>query len=106
MGYRFRNMEIPQNMVESLLRYKETGLLPGDFLQAVICNDLVEACGRADDYNIDVIPAYASFLYSELPITAWGSREKMLAYAEAAHKAWDERLEVPALAKGEITKNG
>lgn len=96
MGYRFRNMEIPQHMLEALLRYKERGIPPGDFLQAVLCNDLVEAVGRADDYNIEVIPAYADFLYNQLPRTAWGSEEAIDRYSKTQQLAYQQSLEETA----------
>jgi len=50
-----------------------TGL--GHFLTAVIQNDLVEACGRADSTNRLVLPLYATFLYNCVPMDY---REKML----------------------------
>lgn len=81
MGYEFNGFFVRDEMEAALRRYVEDGLIPGDFLQSVICNDLVEACGRADYVNIQNLPAFAAYLYNEMPATSWGSREKMLAYA-------------------------
>jgi len=58
-------------------RWIEDGILPGDFLQAVIRNDLTEACARADQYNIILLPKIVSWWYSEAPAAAWGSPEKV-----------------------------
>lgn len=40
----------------------------GHFLTAVIRNDFMEACFRADDTNSKVLPLYASFLYNIAPM--------------------------------------
>jgi len=42
-----------------------TGL--GHFLTAVIQNDFMEACGRADSTNRLVLPLYATFIYNCVP---------------------------------------
>ena len=83
MGYRFRQFEIPDYMMEGLQAYCRDGLRPGHFLQAVICNDLTEAIGRADDDNISNLAAYVSYLYNEADSRCWGSEEKMEAWIAA-----------------------
>lgn len=54
----------------------------GDFLTAVLANDLVGAFGRADGYNAQIMQDYASFLYNMMPGRTgdpardyWGSYE-------------------------------
>jgi hypothetical protein len=47
----------------------------GDFLRAVLSNNLMEAVGRADDDNIRVLPAICSYVYMELPGPCHGSPE-------------------------------
>jgi len=39
----------------------------GHFLTAVVRNDFVDACGRADSTNKLVLPVYATFLYNLVP---------------------------------------
>ena len=75
--YRFRQFYIPDRMLGGLTRYVEHGIEPGDFLTAVISNDLVESVMLADDENLANIPAYAAWLYSQAPIGCWGSPENM-----------------------------
>ena len=75
MGYKFREFEIPDYMMSGLERYKNYGRAPGGFLEKIICNDFVMATGHADDNNIKVLPAYAAYLYNELPRGAWGSEQ-------------------------------
>ena len=64
--------QIPEHMMAGLKRYLENGILPGGFLTAVIENDLFAACDRADDININLIPVYVKYLYTEAPSRAWG----------------------------------
>lgn len=75
-----RGMVIPAHMMETLQAYIEYGRPTGDFLQAVISNDLREACGRADDTNFRILPAYVIYLYNNAPAACWGSRAKYEAW--------------------------
>jgi len=73
---------ISEHMLESIRAYITKGCPVGSFLQAVIANELTEACLRADDVNIRNLPAFAWFFYDRAPRQCWGSRE--------AYKAWVE----------------
>lgn len=79
--YKFREWYIPERMMDGIERYVNEGILPGDFLQAIISNDLREACSRADDENLGQIPAYVAYFYNKVPSPCWGSPEKMKAWA-------------------------
>ena len=68
---------IPERMRGGITRYIEHGIPPGDFLTAVICNDLREACARADDENRYLLWDYVRFFYNYTPTGCWGSPEKM-----------------------------
>jgi hypothetical protein len=66
----------------------------GDFLRAVLSNNLMEAVGRADGYNIRTLPAICSYVYNELPSNCHGSpeivtlwSESLLAELQAKHAA-------------------
>lgn len=72
MPYIFRGMEVPDRTVESLQRYIYDGVPTGGFLEAVINNDLSEACGRADENNIQILPAIVAYLYNHAPTECWG----------------------------------
>jgi len=74
------NNRIPDHMVGAIERWIEHGIPPGDFLMAVLCNDLKEAVGRADDINVTLLPAYVSYFYNDAPSQCWGSPEKVLAW--------------------------
>ena len=78
--YRWAGFYIPPRMMPAIERYVNQGIQPGDFLTAVICNDLVLAVGRADEENMANLPAYVRYFYNETPGTCWGSKEKMAAW--------------------------
>lgn len=81
--FTFRGKRIPERMWGGIERYIEQGMVPGDFLSAVICNDLQEAVGRSDDENINLLAVYIAYFYNVAPSQCWGSPEKM--------KAWIQR---------------
>ena len=64
-----------QYLVDGVQRYLEHGIRPGDFLTAVLCNDLKEACGRADFTNRYLLFDIVNWLYNEAPLGSWGSPE-------------------------------
>jgi hypothetical protein len=78
--YRFFDYTLRDDMVAALKRYAKDRVPLGDFLEAAVCNDFVEAAGRADEDNQRNLPALAAYLYNEMPRESWGSR--------AAYKAW------------------
>jgi len=75
--YRFQQFYIPSRMMLGIRRYIDDRISPGGFLKAVISNDLKNAVGRADDENIQNLPAYVSYFYNEAPSLCWGSVKKM-----------------------------
>ena len=75
--YTFGEYGIPEYMRQSLEDYKNKGMPVGHFLTAVLENNLVESITRADNNNIDHLPAYAHYMYWHLPSGAWGSKEKV-----------------------------
>jgi len=67
--------KLPDYMQGGMQRYIEDGIDPGDFLFAVLSNNLSEAVQCADCTNIEKLPDYVMFMYWEIPSTAWGSKE-------------------------------
>jgi hypothetical protein len=72
--------ELTEDDLAPLHRYVQNRIEPGDFLMAVLCNDLKEACGRADSRNRRRIFEYVSWLWNEAPSTCWGSPAKVAAW--------------------------
>ena len=70
--------KIPEYLLESLYLYIYKGRVVCRFLEAVICNNLVDAFGQADDYNISIMRSYAHFAYHEMPLSSRGSQKAYL----------------------------
>lgn len=71
---------IPRYTLEALHRYVRRGLPTGDFLAAVLRNDLAGACSRADTANSLALTAIVAWLHNYAPSPSWGSPE--------AYEAW------------------
>ncbi len=71
---------LPDHMQVVAREYVENFLMPGDFLQAVLRNDLVAAFSRADATNAAAMQTWASWLYNECPSAAWGTMAKVEAW--------------------------
>ena len=67
---------------DSLDRYVNGCIPTGDFLRAVLANDLREAFGRADAENIATMFQIVSYCWNEIPGNCWGSYEKVDAWLE------------------------
>lgn len=65
----------PQGVRESLDAFVNVGRPVGDFLRAVLENDLREAIGRADHVNIRMLPHIVAYVRNEVPSAMWGSRD-------------------------------
>ena len=79
-AYEFNGFHIPDYMMGGLRRWIELGIEPGDFLHAVLTNDLRRAVERADSANMRNLPAYVAYLYNNAPSQCWGSPEKVAAW--------------------------
>jgi flagellar capping protein FliD len=71
---------LPPHMRGAMQRYIENGIAPGDFLTAVLRNDLMGALGKADDENRHSLHSYGVYLYSYAPAGCYGSIERVNAW--------------------------
>lgn len=69
---------IPESTINTIENYVRHGLEPGSFITAVLENNLVEAIGRADSYNLVVIRDIVRYVYNEIPSESWGSRDAVV----------------------------
>jgi len=74
--------KLPEHMRSGVQDYVDHGYPVGDFLMAVLSNNLVEAYIRADDKNMAAMKDWVSFLYWEMPSNMWGSKEKVMDWIE------------------------
>lgn len=68
---------LPEHIRGGVQRYIEHGIAPGDFLTAVIRNDLGASFACADERNIEAMRDIVTFFWTEAPAGSWGSREHM-----------------------------
>jgi hypothetical protein len=68
-------------LVESLVNHIVYGLGGyGDFIYAVLCNDLGKAACQADSGNLKALGRYGQFLVHQAPTASYGSKEKVQAW--------------------------
>ena len=80
-------------MLSGMQRYVEHGIAPGDFLLAVLRNDLRTAVNCADSNNIEALVDWVVFCSNELPANIWGSPERVKAHIEACVLKRSEQLQ-------------
>ena len=68
---------LPEGLQDGMKLYVEEGIGAGGFLTACLENDLVGAVHRADDTNRPLIQNIVTWMYWELPIESWGTKEKV-----------------------------
>lgn len=73
---------LPEYMRDGVQRYVLHGIPPGGFLRAVICNDLFDAVGRADEVNALRLTDYCKFFDGYAPHQCYGSLEKYLRWVK------------------------
>ena len=66
---------VPEHIRDAVVRWVEHGINGGSFLNAVVTNDLREACGRADERNSIYLRSIVAWFYNYAPSNCWGSRE-------------------------------
>ncbi len=64
-------------LVLGLLEWCESARAPGDFLCAVLSNDLKDAVSRADYDSIKAIKGIVVLLNNKFPATCWGSPDAL-----------------------------
>jgi hypothetical protein len=75
--------QFPERMRQSMQAYVDHGQPPGDFLRAVLSNDLCEAFARADDENTAIMRDYVMWVYNDTPHSAHGSRQEVDAWVKS-----------------------
>lgn len=77
---------LPKHIRSGMKRYIENKVKPGQFLCAVLSNDLQESFGQADNINLYRMLDIVSFLYNEAPSGCYGSPKKVKDWLEEGAK--------------------
>ncbi len=72
---------VPPHLRAGLRDYIQRGQIPGDYLQAVMANDLLEAVNRGDTYSHGYLGVLMAWLYNDAPGGCWGSRGIIAAWS-------------------------
>ena len=90
MDINYAKVPVPY-MINPVRRYIEHGSPVGDFLTALIQNNLMLAVFKADDKNLPALRDWMLFLHWEAPGECHGSPEKMRAWIKRGGLAGAER---------------
>lgn len=74
--------KLPEYLVDELNAYAQSGHVTSGFLAAVLANDLMRACQRADLTNLPLLPLIARYVYNRMPSTCHGSYAAVDAWIE------------------------
>jgi len=71
---------VPVHLHEGLLAYILERREPGQFLRAVLRNDLLDAVMRMSPGSFEVLRAVVLFLFNHVPAPCWGSEARVVAW--------------------------
>ena len=71
---------IPEQIVNSLYRYVGDRCPTGDFLKSVLCHDLFESMGRADEECLASLFDLVTLIYNYVPSLCHGTRDIVTAW--------------------------
>ena len=80
---------IKQTTLDALKRYVNDHIPTGDFLRAVLSNNLIESFAHADDENARAMHEITKYIYNMMPSRCWDSPEKVEAWLEDGDKKRD-----------------
>jgi hypothetical protein len=87
----FETTETPKNKDKTMTleaakrtidRYAKDRSAPGDFIQAILTNNLRLALQRGDKESIELLPQIFNYAWNELPGHIWGSPAAVKAHLE------------------------
>jgi hypothetical protein len=73
--------EIPAPIRIELTAWVQDGVWPGDFLVAVLSNDLLATVAFEDQFDSKYMKALCVFIYNHMPVDSWGSPKKLRDWA-------------------------
>lgn len=83
---------IPDRTLQTIKDYINHGWEPGDFVRAVLENNLALSFGRADEENREALFEIVKFVWNEIDSLCWGSPELVNAWIEHKRKVKNETI--------------
>ena len=72
---------LPAHLRRGLEEYIERGHIPGQFLSAVLSNDLMGAFAHGDETSKAALDTIIKFMWNEAPSACWGSKTFMTGWS-------------------------
>ena len=88
------------HMRPGIERWVHLGIPPGDFMQAIICNDLRMAVHYADDTNRELLLEWVVWFHNNVPAPCWGSIENAKAWQEHRQDALKAAIKAQEMIHG------
>jgi hypothetical protein len=85
--------KIPSHLLQALVHWGQKECCTGDFLAAVLSNDLMGAIGRADEHSLAAIRYITMFVYNELPRDCHGSKDRVKQWKIEIANNWKSRAD-------------
>ena len=85
----------PAHSANAYKKYYQEGIDPGDFIRAVLANDLMSAVKRADPSNIKCLVEHVAFVYEELPFVCSGNLERVSKWMRSGGSATYVNVSAP-----------
>lgn len=76
---------VPAHLHEGIRRWVDDGIVPGGFLQAVICNDLYIATSVSGYSSESKLPEIVRFFVWCVPAACWGSPDALKSWPKVLH---------------------
>ncbi len=77
---------VPINLRHGLQRYIEEGIPAGNFLEAILRNDLKGACHSGDPVTVTHLPSIVKWLWNFAPMNCHGSESSVRGWTEARQR--------------------
>jgi hypothetical protein len=74
--------DVPGHLLDALDRYAKEGAHTGDFLKAVLENNLFKAVAHGDPVSMSAFKKIVIYINCQLPSGCWGSPEQVKAWKE------------------------
>jgi hypothetical protein len=90
----FYEDKVPEHLLKGLIAWGNKHHPVGDFLTAVLSNNLWDAVARADDDSMKSLKYIVMFIHNELPSKCHGSKELVADWIKAMNKETQMEMEL------------